>query len=55
MGKQILKIIFIILTVAGIFGMLIGPIICPKIFPFLPLPTLFCFLASTMIDSEFPE
>jgi len=55
MGKQILKIIFIILTVAGIVGMLIGPIICPIIFPFLPLPTLFCFLASTMIDSEFPE
>ena len=55
MGKQILKIIFIILTIVGIFGMFIGAIICPYIFPFLPLPTMFCFLGATMIDSEFPE
>lgn len=55
MGKQILKIMFIILTIVGIFGMFIVPIICPIIFPFLPLPTLFCFMASLMIDSEFPE
>lgn len=55
MGKKILKIIFIILTIAGIFGMLVGPIICPNIFPFLPLPTMFCFLSAIQIDSEFPE
>lgn len=53
--KPILKIIFIILTIIGIVGILIGPIICPNIYPFLPLPTMFCFMSATMINSEFPE
>ena len=53
-GQKILKVVLIGASIVGCMGTMFSLFISPYLI-FLPLPSGICFIAGTMIGTEFPE